>query len=237
MTKSATDSGTAVNRKTVRADGSPLTIRFFGLNESFQKNSRTIITGFLRRRKCEALLVPVFTCLHELAANAIKANYKHIFFGNFCGIREQSNAINLDYTRLLRVFSLEMSRDNAAYFEQLARRQKLSATVSFRMDADMFVIRVCNPVPLTVTEKERIRQKLSDARECSDIAHYFMRVENDPTREGAGVGLVLVSMMLRSMGVTHHALRIGSTPEQNTAEIRIPLIQQTLAVFNSNTNS
>jgi len=82
---------------------------------------------------------------------------------------------------------------------------------------------VINPAQMTAQEINKVRQKLKEASECEDIAEYFIKADDDPEREGAGLGLVMISMMLKSLKLSHRNLIIATDKESTQATLIIPL--------------
>jgi hypothetical protein len=76
---------------------------------------------------------------------------------------------------------------------------------------------------MTETELKNIKKKLEDAEKCEDVADYFLKNEGDPNREGAGLGLVLIMMMLKSLSAPDDSLVISSKNNMTRAYLRVPL--------------
>ena len=74
------------------------------------------------------------------------------------------------------------------------------------------------------SQLNKVKQKLRDADSCRDLADYFMKHMHDPYREGAGLGLILIMMMLKSLQAPRDSLVIESEKNSTTAYLKIPLI-------------
>ncbi|HOM11338.1 MAG TPA: hypothetical protein PLV81_14450, partial [Spirochaetota bacterium] len=64
-----------------------------------------------------------------------------------------------------------------------------------------------------------------------DITDYFIQAQEDDYKEGAGLGLVLITMMLKGMGLTQSNFIIDSDYEKTIASIIVPLTQATLQEY------
>jgi hypothetical protein len=175
------------------------------------------------------LVPPVYTCLKELLMNAVKANFKNIFFEGYSPKNNPEEVINYDMA--LKLFKLEIGRENARHLERLAREADLKAEVVLQAKDDMLNINVCNPVAMTELEIANVHRKLEAARKYDDISEYFIDAEaagNNTMDEGAGLGLIIISMMLRNLGVDEEDFNITSENQMTMASLKIPLKGETL---------
>lgn len=187
---------------------------------------RRILTEILRRRGCEELLIPLYTCQMELLNNALKANYKSVYFEDY----DPSKKGSIDYPTALKLFKLEIGRKEHI-LQKLADSRKLSADVIYRLLDDTLQVTVENHLELTPDEYRNITRKFENARSCRSLTDYFILNEHDPFREGAGLGLVLVMMILKSLGMPNSALSIRSADGITAASIIVPLNEQTLRSY------
>jgi len=197
-------------------------LEFYGVNEDVEQEVRNKIFEIVDSYGLSDLVDPLYTCIKELLINAIKANYKNIFFE---GYNPTSNNNSLPYDTALQVFKLEMTRIDAAYFEELALRNDMKATLELKAEGEVFSVEVVNYVEMTSKEQERVDRKLADAVECEDIADYFMKNSEALEDEGAGLGLVLITIILKSLGATSTDFSIKSQDGKTIAKFKIPLVQ------------
>ena len=194
----------------------------YSISDDVEKDVREALTKILENYGCGALLAPVYVSVKELIINAIKANFKNIYFEGYSP--KNNLGKQLDYETALRLFQLEIRRENSFYFEQLARQNDMKAEIEFWTENNVLHVSVVNPVKMTETEIRNVRKKLNDAESCRDIADYFMKNMNDPYREGAGIGLVLIIMMLKSLKAPNDSLTISTDHAKTSAYMRIPLV-------------
>lgn len=78
-----------------------------------------------------------------------------------------------------------------------------------------------NNRPLSTKEDERIRQKFKKSMGYDNIAEFYM--EGGDSSEGAGMGIVLVTMMLKAQGMDPHLFTIRSNYKDSTiAKVEFP---------------
>jgi hypothetical protein len=93
-------------------------------------------------------------------------------------------------------------------FQFLRDREKLTAVVR-------------NNAPLLPAEKERIADKLREASQFHNMAEAYEHVHD--FTEGAGLGLTMVVIMLRNMGLSSRTLQIYATETETIAHVTLPL--------------
>jgi len=193
----------------------------YSVSEHIEKKLHKIIEIVLERYNHAKMVPPIYTCVKELLVNAVKANFKNIYFEDH---KPQNAAVqSIEYTLALKLFKLEMSRENAGYLEELARKWNIQVKIYLWVANETFFIKVVNPAEMTAQEMKKVQQKLADAASCEDIAEYFLKVDDDSEKEGAGLGLVMISMMLKSLNLSSTNLAIEAHPHETVATLIIPL--------------
>jgi hypothetical protein len=205
----------------------------YSVSPSIEERLKRVLFIFLEHYQCEVLHDTLYTAIKELLINATKANYKNIFFENY-RTKNQAEQI-IDYETSLKLFRLEMSREGAQYLTRLSRLRDLKADVLFRVRNGTLMIDVANPAPMTRIEIENVTKKLDFARQCVDISEYFETQFDDPNQEGAGLGLILITMILKSLGQTERGFRISSNDKETVASMEVPLSKETLSYYFKNT--
>jgi hypothetical protein len=207
-------------RRTIESRGS-IRISAYSITEEVERSLRMALQCCLDLFDGAPLANPLYICLKELLINAVKANYKYIFFEGYPGDGAEGSA--LSYPEALKIFRMELSRSDILYFDVLARRYDIKADVDFRIEKETLIISVSNPVPMTGIESLNVAEKLKEAARCRDLTEYFMKVNEDPNREGAGLGLVIVSMMMAGLGLGGKALSVETRHTHTVSELRIPM--------------
>lgn len=195
----------------------------YSVSDNVESRMKEVLGLIFTKYKRTDMMPPVYTCVKELLVNAVKANFKTIYFEGYSS-KNSSESI-IDYEMALKLFKLELSRENALYMEKLARKFNMKAEVLIHANSDNLYIRVTNPVEMTEREKNNIKTKLLCARQYNDIAEYFEKNDSDTesSDEGAGLGIILISMMLKNMGVGDRDFKISSEDSKTIAQLVIPL--------------
>lgn len=199
----------AEHRLIIRAYG------FIPVTEAFIRDFVKRVLGKFDRLDLSSAVAMI---LKELTVNAAKANFKKLMF--------QENQIDTenpeDYERGMKLFRDSINETMALEYGIKARDASLNVVMSLDFDENRFIIEVRNNLPMSRVEEERVRTKLRQAMECEDVADFIM--QNVDETEGAGLGLILSLMALKSSGIDPKALTISTNFENETiARLEIPL--------------
>jgi hypothetical protein len=191
-------------------DGYGFVIQTYTLADDTDEKIQKILTAILDKFNKGDIYVPLFSCIKELLANALKANARRILIDD--GI-----ITNPDNSREVAEKVRTVINDKAlADFGTKARQRGLSAKIHFRIQGKSLAISVINNTPLLINEIDRINDKIDKCREYDDIAKYYM--ENpDPTAEGMGLGLSMVVILLKTITGTKTDFNLSSDCRYKTA--------------------
>ena len=203
-------------------------VEAYSVSDKVEDRIKEVLSSCLTGTGCEEIHGPLYTVIKELLINAVKANYKNIYFENYDP--GKSSAL-LSYETALKLFKLEMGRDQAAHFERKAREKDIRADVVFARNDGLLHVHVANPASMTDIELTNVQKKLAYARKCQDISEYFLEEEEDPHKEGAGLGLILIIMVLKSLGLRPSDFIIESGHHGTVACFSIPLDVGTMSSF------
>jgi hypothetical protein len=149
--------------------------------------------------------------------NATKANLKRVLF-------EDSHLdINNEEAYVQGMISFRNYLNEASYAEHLPALKNRGYWVEIRFEysEDGVRIEVFNHARMTDLENKRLRDKLKKAMQYEDIATYY--IEQGDELEGAGMGIALIVMLLKGIGVDPAYFRIGNTSNDTTvARLEIP---------------
>lgn len=202
-------------------------IKAYSVSESIEHYIKLVLAKILQKHNCDVLLIPLYTAVKELVVNAVKANQKFIYFEG----KKSYDSVFFDSEKALQLFRLEMTRGDAKYLDTLARKNNLYALTTITVIGKKLCIDVENPTPMSETERDAVGKKLTIAQQCEDITDYFIQAQEDDYKEGAGLGLVLITMMLKGMGLTQSNFIIDSDYEKTIASLIVPLTQTTLQEY------
>jgi hypothetical protein len=195
-----------------------LIIKAYGFIPITEYFMRDFIKKVLQKFQRPELASAVSMIIKELTVNAAKANFKKILFlENNIDVSDPA-----DFERGMRLFREAISETMAFEYGLKAKKALLNVQASFDFDKDRLIIEIKNNLPMSSEEDSRVREKLRQAMECDNIAE-FMADHVDET-EGAGLGIILSLMALKSSAIDPHALTISTDFERETiARVEIPL--------------
>jgi len=193
-------------------------IKFFGISDEIEKRLNYIINRIFSKYNREDLIDVVYTCVKELVINASKSNIKRVVF--------EKNDIDLDDERSflegMLKFKEELSETKLPNYIKELSKKDLYISVAFYHSEDGVRIEVVNNISITEFENRRIREKLKKAMQYDDISQFYL--EQGDELEGAGLGIALIVMLLRGVGIDPALFRIsGPGKDYVMARIEIPL--------------
>ena len=196
----------------------PIKIRAYAILPVTEEGINYIIENVLSKYDRLDMQAPVYTAVKELALNGAKANVKTVLF--------EEKSIDMDdhsqYEKGMRLFKAELNEDWILNYATKARKQNLRVDVIFDYSPHRFIIEVINNRPISAKEELRIRNKFQKAMDYDDIAQFYL--EGGDSSEGAGMGIVLITMLLRSQGMDPHLFTIRSNHKDSTiAKVEFPL--------------
>jgi putative nucleotidyltransferase with HDIG domain len=209
--------------------GIPLTITTFTLPHEIEVYIEQVITIFLRQLDQEKLKDYIVYCVQELAVNAKKANTKRVYF------TERGLDLNNpdDYKLGMSSFK-ENTLSNIAHYLQMQKEKGLYIRLMLQIKNNIIYVEIRNNVAATKTELIRIHDKLARSRQYDNLEEALSQVLDDS--EGAGLGLVILVLMLKKMGLDEDCFDIIGTDKETIARIIIPLDQarvESLSILSS----
>jgi len=198
--------------------GLPLTITTYTLPKEIEVYIEQIIFAFLRHMDQTKLKDYVVYCVHELVTNAKKANTKRVYFmERGLDINDQN-----DYDMGMKNFK-EETLSNIAHYLQMQKEKGLYIKVILQVKKNTIYIEIRNNIKTTKTEQLRIHDKMARSRQYNNLDDALSYVLDDS--EGAGLGLVILVLMLKKIGLDDNAFSISTTDKYTVASISIPLDQ------------
>ena len=204
-------------KKAIRS-GIPLTITTFTLPHEIEIYIEQVLSVFLKQVDQEKLKDYVLYCIQELTVNAKKANTKRVYFIE----RGLDLSSPDDYKEGMTHFK-ENTLSNIAHYLQLQKEKGLYIKVILQIKNNIIFVEVRNNVGITKTELIRIHDKLARSRQYNSMEDALSQVLDDS--EGAGLGLVILILMLKKMGLDEESFDILGTDKETIARLTIPLEQ------------
>ncbi|MDR3123881.1 MAG: HDOD domain-containing protein [Treponema sp.] len=198
--------------------GIPLIITTYTLPHEVEVYIDRVITAFLKQVQRENLKNYIVYCVQELAVNAKKANTKRIYF------MEQGLDLNNpgDYKIGMATF-MEDTLNNLGHYMQLQKEKGFYIKLVLQIKNNSITIEVRNNAIITAIELSRIHEKLKRARQYDSLEEVLGQVLDDT--EGAGLGLVILALMLKKIGLNEDSFNIASSEKETIAQVRIPMDQ------------
>ncbi|MDY6933150.1 MAG: HDOD domain-containing protein [Spirochaetota bacterium] len=161
------------------------------------------------------LLDAVVTIIKELIANAVKANAKRLYF----------QKLNLDindldsYQKGMDRFKEELT-GNIFSLEQELKESEYRISVIMTKTKDGLKTVITNNAPILPEELNRINTRIEKAKTYNDFSDAYEDIYDDT--EGAGLGIVLTTLLLRNSGIGENSYTIDSDGKVTTSQFCIP---------------
>ena len=176
----------------------------------------TILDQYLQEAGREDLKNQLSYCIHELAGNAKKANTKRVYF--------QERGLNIEneaeYYIGMNNFK-EETLGNVEHYISKLKSHGYYMKFQFQIDDKNIKIAVRNNSKLTSIEEERIQKKIDAAEKYCDMTEAYADIED--ASEGAGLGLVMMILMLKNIGLNGSILSIFGRGNETIAILTISL--------------
>ncbi|MBN2738502.1 MAG: HDOD domain-containing protein [Spirochaetales bacterium] len=194
----------------------PVIVKTYSLAHETEIYIERILEKFLQEIGYEKIKNPLAYCLKELAVNAKKANTKRVYFlDNGWDIANPSQ-----YESGMSDFK-EKTLSNIDYYVAKQKEAGLYIKIAFQTRDKAFIISVHNNVEITRDEHIRIFDRIARARAYENITDAFNTVIDNT--EGAGLGIIILILMLKKIGLSEDAFEIDVENGETIARITIPL--------------
>ena len=193
----------------------PISIKTFTLPHETEEYMERILEIFLSEFGQDQLASRIGYCMKELAVNAKKANTKRIYF------KEKSLDINdpTQYEKGMERFKQE-TLDNIGYYMQQQKELGLYVKVAYHSKGNSFTMSIHNNSRISRKEQIRVYDRIARSRAFDSMEEALSSVMDDS--EGAGLGIVILVLMLKKMGLDEDAFDIDVEGEETVARITIP---------------
>ncbi len=193
----------------------PLSIKTYTLPHETEEYLERILAIFLEEFGQDQIKDRIAYCLKELAVNAKKANTKRVFFKE----RGLDITDDHDYVEGMKDFK-RTTIDNIQHFLQLQKEEGLYIKIVFHAKAKSFTVSVHNNVEISQKEQIRVYDRIARSRAFESMEEALSTVLDDS--EGAGLGIVILVLMLKKIGLDEEAFDIDIENGETVARITIP---------------
>jgi len=201
--------------------GIPLTITTYTLPREIEVYIEQVISVFLKQTNQLKLKDYIVYCVQELVVNAKKANTKRVYFSE-CGLDINNPD---DYKKGMENFKDE-TLSNIAHYLQLQKEKGLYIKIILQIRKNSIYVEIRNNTQATRVEQIRIHDKLARSRQYESLEDALTQVLDDS--EGAGLGLVILVLMLKKMGLKDDCFNIDTTEKHTIASITVPMDSATV---------
>ncbi len=204
----------------------PFEILSYAFPREMELYLEEVLTLFLKELGQIELKDHLVYCIRELTVNAKKANTKRVYFKER-GLNLKNDA---DYEMGMKAFK-EETLSNMEHFTELQVQERLYVKVIFQIQAHTLSLSVRNNVPITKKELTRVYDRIARSRAFTSMEDAFAEVLDDS--EGAGLGIVIMVLMLRKMGLSESAYDLDSVGDETIATLTIPTSNVKLEKINA----
>ncbi len=197
-------------------NGIPLVIKTHTLPPQTEADLEEILTIYLAELGQSELKDRLSYCLKELTVNAKKANTKRVYFKEK-GLRLDVPA---EYEKGMKGFKTD-TLSNIDHYLKLQEQQDLFIKVTYLIRNNILYFSVRNNSPITPKELTRVYDRVARSRAFESIEEAFAEVLDDS--EGAGLGIVILILMLRQMGLTEKSFDLNSANNETSSSLTIPM--------------
>jgi hypothetical protein len=193
----------------------PLVMTTYTLPRKVEKYIEKVVTLFLEYIRQSSLADSIIYCVQELVVNAKKANTKRVYFlekGLDLGSTQ-------DYNAGMETFR-EETLNNIQHYLELQREKGLYIKLVLQLKNNIITIEVRNNSLITQEELERIHKRLVKASTYNDLEEAMGNILDDS--EGAGLGLIILVLMMKKIGLSEKSFNILRTDAETVARIVIP---------------
>ncbi len=196
-------------------EGDPLSFSFYYPSETTIKTMNAILSRILATTDRIFMLDMMVTILREIIINATKANAKRVYF----------NKMNLDISdHEMYMKGIKKFKENIVgqldKLESDLRKSNMKVTFYTKKEEDGVKFIVTNNTPILPEELERINMRIENARRYKDFTEAYEEIYDET--EGAGLGIVLVVLLLKSSGIDPSNYKIVTDGKVTQASLFIP---------------
>ncbi|MFN3605251.1 MAG: hypothetical protein ACK4UJ_11140 [Leptonema sp. (in: bacteria)] len=212
-------------------------------NNKLEKKLNSIYEKNLHYEFFTKNLIVIDAIIKELVQNAMKANIKRWVIKRYA-----LNPLNeIDYKKSLRIFKHILYFIKIEEFEKKISDFDFYFCIYFSFHSKVLILHVLNEGYLFPQEEARIRKKFLESREIKNVYDYYSHFSD--TEEGAGMGIAMIVMLLKQIGLDHRNFLIFNTNYQEKNWIvsrvfipmdlnyKIPRKKFEILLKNSNENS
>jgi len=203
--------------RSILEQAQPFSLKFYVINEDVEQKVETAIQTLLLFYNRQEYADVLYTCVKELMINATKANLKRVLFEmNHLDIQNENH-----YLEGMLAFRNLLAEKSYHTFLPHLKERNYWVVVRMTHSPHGVKVEVINNASMAPIENRRLREKLKKAMQYDSLAEFYL--EQGDEMEGAGMGIALIVMLLKGLGIDPALFRIGTTIDDQTfARIEVP---------------
>ena len=191
-------------------------IKSYTLPTHVEEQLGEILGIFLEELGHIALKDSLAYCLRELAVNGKKANTKRVYF--------QEHKLNIndkkDYKTGMKKFKVD-TLNNIDYWLKKQEEAGLYVKTTFHIRGSELHIKVANNTLISEAEQIRIYDRIARSRVFNSLEEAMTSVLDES--EGAGLGIVILTLILKKIGLGEESFTIDIENMETVARLIIPM--------------
>jgi putative nucleotidyltransferase with HDIG domain len=193
----------------------PLIIKTHKINHDIEEQLEQILLIFLEEFGQKEILTQISYCVRELAVNANKANTKRAYFTDKSLDIEDED----DYESGMESFKAD-TLDNIEYYFDKQKEAGLYIKIGFHASNGELTVSIRNNSRISKKEQMRVYDRIARSRAFNTLEEAMASVLD--SSEGAGLGLVILVLMLKKLGLDEDAFDLDVEGEETVAKLVIP---------------
>ena len=193
----------------------PLIIKMNKINHEIEVQLEQILAIFLEEFGQKEITSQISYCLRELAVNANKANTKRAYFiEKKLDIEDED-----DYKLGMGSFKTD-TLNNIEYYFGKQQEAGLYIKIGFHASNEELKITIRNNSRISKGEQMRVYDRIARSRAFNSLDEALTSVLD--SSEGAGLGLVILVLMLKKLGLNEDAFDLNIEDDETVAKLVIP---------------
>ena len=196
----------------------PITLRTYVFLKEAEHDLNLIISSILNAFNRPNLIDVVYTSVKELVLNGVKANIKREVFAE---LKLSFDDID-EYAQGMEEFRKCLNESWVQEYATKAKEKEVYVDVTFSIRKKNILVTVENNNPMSEKEISRVRSQFAESDQFKGIADVYL--QNHDNSEGAGMGIILILMLLKGIGIDPSSFKVESDLKSKTvASFEIPL--------------
>lgn len=203
---------------------------FYDLYSGDEKKLLVRLREVLQKLNRPDLSGPIYLIVRELLTNSLKALYKRIYLEYFLA---EMGFSDLPYEDWLSIFKTEIDTHMAENFANICRQKNVYVKFNMKPLPNGLLMEIINDGIPSEIEWQRLQRSMKQSKNYNNMAYLFEEsIEADNQQEGAGIGVPLISVMLKNMNLSQSDFEVIAKDGRTVAKLFFPI-----SLFSKKNNS